>query len=256
MKIGLVLSGGGSRGVAHLGALKALETLGVKPHMVSGVSAGAIAGSFYCAGVTPEMTLSIIQKLRIFSLLKFAWGKLGFVSLEGAEKLYSEYLPQTFEELKIPLHIAATDFGAAETKYFSSGPLLKTISASSCIPVLFKPVEINGRLYVDGGLLNNMPIEPIQKECDVVIGVHCNPNDEQYGFDGLKSMAERCFDMAVYSNTPPRLRQCDILIEPEPLKKYSMFDITKAKEMYDHGFVAVFEKEKEILSLLNRRVAS
>jgi len=166
MKIGLTLSGGGVRGVAHLGVIKALEESGFQFARVSGASAGSIIGAFYCNGYSTDEILEIIEKTSLYKLVRPALSWRGLLKLDNAVKGFKTYLPHdSFEGLKTPLHIAATDINKGETKYFHEGPLLKVIQASSSIPVVFDPVNINGSVYIDGGILNNLPVEPLLGIC-------------------------------------------------------------------------------------------
>ena len=175
LKIGIALSGGGVRGVAHLGVLKALNENGIFPNRFSGSSAGAIAGALYCSGHSPEEILEIIVKTNYFKFLKPAISWTGILKMDLIPELFVKYLKEnSFESLKIPLTIAATDLRRAKVVYFSQGELIKPLMASSCIPGMFDPILIDGHHYIDGGVLNNLPVEPLDGVCDVVIGVNCN----------------------------------------------------------------------------------
>jgi NTE family protein len=131
--LGIVLSGGGARGIAHLGVLKALEEIGVKPDVISGTSAGAIVGSFYASGHKPEEILDIVLNTTLFSSLRPALGR-GFLRMDRAELIYKKHLaPATFENLKTPLYISATNIINGEAVYFNEGDLILPIMAASSI---------------------------------------------------------------------------------------------------------------------------
>lgn len=133
-KIGIVLSGGGIRGIAHLGILKAFMNAGIKFSHVSGTSAGSIAGAFYAAGIDPEEGLNIFMRTKLLRFIRPALGSLGLINIENVRDVLSEYFPHDkIEDLKIPLTICATNFSEGNLVYFTKGPLIRAILASSCI---------------------------------------------------------------------------------------------------------------------------
>ena len=251
LKIGITLSGGGARGIAHLGALAALEEAGLKPHIVSGVSSGAIIGALYAYGMRPQFILETLLKTSIFRYLRPAWSKIGFLNIERLIKIYKKYLPtHTFEELSCKLYISAADIREGKTVFYSEGNLINAILASSCLPVLFAPIEIDNKLMVDGGVINNLPVEPLIGQCDLIIGVHANPTNTQFNIRSIKSMIERTFHLAVAMNVKERIKYCDLFIEPPDLAHFSIFEISKAKEIYQVGYDytrKVIAESKEML---------
>lgn len=236
-KIGLALSGGGIRGVAHLGVLTALEENGLKPHIISGVSSGAIIGTLYAYGMPPAEILENLLKTKIFRYMRPAWSKFGFLNIQKLEAIYKLYLPvKTFEELPLKLIISAADIIEGKTIFFSEGDLLKAILASSCVPVIFAPLEMDGKLMVDGGIINNLPVEPLIGKCDFIIGVHVNPTNTKYHISSIKSMIERTFHLAIAGNVKDRIKHCNLFIEPPELANYNIFELSKAKEIYRIGY--------------------
>jgi NTE family protein len=175
-KIGLVLSGGGVKGVAHIGVLKALAEHGIYPDCISGSSAGAMVGALYASGKSPDEIFEIFQKSAIFKFSNFAVGKPGLIDLEKFKPYFSKYFPEdSYEALKYKLFICTTDLIRGRGKIFQKGPLVDTILASSAFPMVFSPYNINGTLYVDGGIVNNFPVEPLLGKCDYILGVFVNP---------------------------------------------------------------------------------
>jgi NTE family protein len=166
-KTGVILSGGGARGFAHAGILKALNEAGIYPDVISGVSAGAIVGAFYADGFSPVEIFKIFsQNKKFFNYAKISVPKSGLFRTIGLEENLSENLrAKTFEDLKIPLFIAATNMNIGKIEYFNSGDLVDKIIASASIPVLFHPVEIEDNYYADGGVIDNFPIFPIIRDC-------------------------------------------------------------------------------------------
>jgi len=237
MKIGITLSGGGARGIAHIGVLKALEEIGVEISLISGTSAGAIVGSLYAHGYKPEEILSIIQKVSVFKSVKPAWTWVGLLSLEGLKDVFLKYIPENnFESLKIPLTVAATDIKKGEVVYFSKGELIPCVMASSCVPAVFAPISFDGKLLVDGGVLDNLPVKPIRKQCDLLIGSHCNPIGSDFDAKNLRTIIERSLLMAVNGNTQKSRELCDVFIEPSDLSKFTGFGLSKAQEIFDIGY--------------------
>lgn len=257
MKIGLTLSGGGARGIAHLGILKALEEKGLKPEMISGVSSGAIVGALYAAGLKPEQILATLMKPRMFKYFRPAWSKFGLLNMQRLIPIYKLYLPcLTFEELQIKLIISAADLKEGKTIYFDSGNLIEPILASACIPLLFAPFVYGEKRLVDGGVINNLPVEPLIGKVDFLIGAHVNPNNPNFEVTSIKSMVERTFNLAVGCNVKPRKDYCDLVIEPQALCKYRIFDIGKAEEIFNIGYESAIEaicKNEKIESFLGQK---
>ena len=197
-RTGLVLSGGGVRGFAHLGLLQALNEAGIFPDVISGTSAGALAGALYADGHTPEEILKILNPGSMLDFLRPALPREGLLQIGGIIKILKNSLrAKTLEELKIPLYVTATDLNNGKAVYFSSGVLLEPVIASASIPVLFQPVTINNILYVDGGVLDNMPLQPIENKCSFLIGSYVNPVGYIEKISGLINFAERTFMLSM-----------------------------------------------------------
>jgi NTE family protein len=241
--IGVVLSGGAARGFTHLGVLKALEEFGMKPDIISGVSAGAIAGALYADGYSPEEILAIYtHKKSIFELLQITVPKTGFFKATGLkETLIKNLRATTFEQLKIPLVVTATNLIEGKSEYFREGNLVDAILASSSVPVLFETIEINKVLYIDGGIMNNMPVEPIANLCHKLIGVYINPTGPTPELKGMAHIAERSFHLAIASEMKTKQHLFDIYIEPAEITNYSMFDMKKAPELFEVGYKKTVE---------------
>ena len=238
-KYGLALSGGGTRGFAHLGVIKALNEEGIYPEIVTGVSAGAIAGVFYADGYSPDEIMKLFHEKKTFDFIKVKFQRLGFGNMEGLKQVLQENIRASkFENLKIPLIVAATDLNNAKIKYFSEGEIPEAVIASASIPVIFKPTIIDNIHYVDGGVLNNLAVEPLLDKCKKIIGVYINPIGKQKKFKNVASIAERTFHIGVEPNLHYKKQMCDIFIEPKGLDKYPMISIKKADEVFDVGYKA------------------
>jgi NTE family protein len=237
MKTGLVLSGGGARGICHLGVIKALEELGVTFDYIAGTSAGSITGCLYSYGYKPDEIMKIISETSFARSLKLAWAWTGLLSLDGLREIFLKFIPEnTFEALKIPVTIAATEIKKGRIDYFTQGELIPAILASSCVPAVFNPVQYNGGLYVDGGVLDNLPVKAIYDKCQFIIGSHCNFIRSDVDLKNFRSVIERSLLMAISGNTTVSKTLCNVLIEPPEVGKFTGFDLSKAKEIFDVGY--------------------
>ncbi len=247
MTIGLVLSGGGARGIMHLGVIKALREQGIQPDFMAGTSAGAIVGALVSHGHTPDEILSILLKTNFLKYLRPSFSGPGLLRMDKVEELYRELLPHnSFEKLKTPLTIAATDIEAGETIYFHSGELIRPLMASSCLPGIFEPIRHRKKLFVDGAILNNLPIEPLlDQKIDLLIGSNCNPSSFDKPITSTRSVVERSLMLAVRNKTQERLQQCHIVFEPKEVGRYDIFDVRKAREIFTVGYQSV-TKSKEL----------
>lgn len=237
VRIGLVLSGGGARGICHLGVIKALEEFGLRFSCISGTSAGAIVGSLYGYGYSPDEILELIQSTSFFKSVKLAWTWTGLLSFDGLRDVLLKYMPENnFDCLKIPVTLALTDIRKGKIEYVSQGELLTPIQASCSVPAVFKPVQYRGSIYVDGGILDNLPVKAIRDQCDFIIGSHCNFITNEFDVKNFRSVIERSLLMAINANTLVSKTLCDVLIEPPDVGLYSGFDLAKAAEIFEIGY--------------------
>ncbi|WP_199118439.1 patatin-like phospholipase family protein [Pedobacter sp. ASV28] len=232
MKVGIVLSGGGVRGIAHLGVLKALKKTGIEFSHITGTSAGSIAGAFYAAGVDPEEAFNIFMRTKLIKFLRPALGSLGLINIERTADIFSSHLPDRIEQLAMPLTICATNFSEGTVAYFKKGPLTKTIHASCCIPGVFKPIMIHDKMYVDGGVLNNFPIEPLIGHCDYIIGSTCNHLNPVDKITGITKLMQRAGIMSINHDMERKSKFCNLLIEPKGMGDINTFDTKKAETIY------------------------
>ncbi|TDD97399.1 patatin-like phospholipase family protein [Flavobacterium cellulosilyticum] len=250
-KVGIVLSGGGARGIAHLGILKALEEFGTKPSVISGTSAGAIAGAFYARGFSFEEILIILKKGHFFNYSNLLIKKQGFFSMKGFEKIYSNYFPtNSFSDLNIPLYVAATDVLKGEIVYFSSGDISQSLMASSCFPVIFQPVKYMETYFVDGGVLDNFPIKPLLNQCEIIIGIYVNSIKKEINEIHMNNIIDRSFHLALYNSVKNKIKKCDLFIEPPDMSQFGMFDLRKTNEIFDYGYKYGLSLEDKIKELM------
>jgi len=236
-KIGIALSGGGVRGIAHLGVLKALHENKIYPEIISGTSAGALAGIFYADGYTPDEAFEIFNDTNLFKFTQISLPRKGLLSIEKISKILKKHIKaKRFEDLKKPLYVSASNLNEGKVEYFHSGEIVEKVIASASIPVVFKPVIMNNTTYVDGGIFDNLPIEPIKNKCQKIIASHVNPQGRTDDLDSILKIAERTFHLAVGSNIDQKKDECDLFIESEDLKEFGILNISKAKEIFTLGY--------------------
>ena len=246
-KTGLVLSGGGARGFAHLGIIAALHDKVIKPDVISGVSAGAIAGTFLAAGKSPHETLEIFKQGSFFKYTKLQIPRDGLLKLDGLKELFHDKIPaKNLEDLETPIFVAISNLNSGKIEYRNSGPLGETVLASSSIPILFAAVKLNGNLYVDGGLLDNIPVEPIKLDCEQIIVSNISPINPRDNFKNLIEISTRTFYMSVNSNMKQVRKYATHYIEPEGIDKYEILSRSHADELFELGY-------KSALGILNKQ---
>jgi NTE family protein len=190
-RIGIALGGGGARGLAHILMLEVLDELGIVPHRIAGTSIGAIIGLLYASGRSARDIRGLLDQLTVaqneswFEALTDTNGLrwLGFLSPEFSRggllnpDGFLAYLKEMvgverFDQLKLPLMMVATDFWKREEVILDSGPLIPAVQASMALPGVFAPVTLDGRLLVDGGLVNPVPYDLLGDDCDITIAVN------------------------------------------------------------------------------------
>lgn len=247
-EVGYALSGGFIKGFAHLGVMQALLERDIKPDIISGVSAGALAGVFYADGNEPHRVLDYFSGHKFQDLTKLVIPKKGLFELsEFIDFLQTNLKAKKMEELQIPLIITATDLDHGRMVYFHRGSIAERVAASCCMPVLFSPVNIEGTNYVDGGLMQNLPVSTVRRICDRVIAVNVSPLMAQDYKLNIVSIAMRSFHFMFRANTFPEREKCDLLIEPYNLYGYSNRELEKAEEIFEQGYKAANEVMDQLM---------
>ena len=256
-KIGVVLSGGGIRGVAHIGFLKFLEEQGIKPTHFAGASAGSIVGALAAAGYSPDEILEIAKEHKIFSIIKPSWPSLGLTALDKLPKLLNKYIEvDRMEDLPQPLAVSASSITQAESRIFKSGPLFQVIQASCSIPVIFRPVEIEGELYVDGGLLNNIPAQGIRDDVDILLGFNLVPGEpmKKESISSMFKLAIRTFELAISSSAKEGADMCDLMLIADKTEQDAVFFSNNVEKIYEKGYRTAENYKKEILTVCKPKV--
>jgi NTE family protein len=239
MNIGLVLSGGGMRGIAHIGAIKALEEHGIFPNYIAGTSIGAIVGALYAYGYSWENMLKFFKNTQIIDITKYAINKPGFIDAEKFYSNFKTYLKEDdFYYLKKSLKITATNILTGKLEIFEKGELIRPIIASAAFPGLFAPVKINDSYYIDGGTLNNFPVELLKETCDAIIGVYVNGYDS-ITINDLKhshNVIERAFKLKQVKEDHSKFNLCDLVIYPKTLSQFGTFDKNYLEDIFTLGY--------------------
>ncbi|NND04795.1 MAG: patatin-like phospholipase family protein [Saprospiraceae bacterium] len=241
VKVGITLSGGGARGFAHIGVLKALEEAGVQPDVICGTSAGALIGVLYAQGYAPEEIQKIAMTSNIYKVFRLVLPRRGLSNQDYIAKQLQEHVPQnSFSALTRKFYVGVTNLNAGKHEIWEDGPLHDLVIASSAVPGIFQPVEINGCYYVDGGVMNNMPADVIRNQCDFLIASNVVTKMEKSTnqLNGLKSILARTFEISLWYRSRLNYEYCDLIIEPDGLHDYHIFNFGKAKEIAELGYQA------------------
>lgn len=236
-KIGYALSGGFIKGFAHLGVMQALLEHDIRPDIISGVSAGALAGVFYADGNEPHQVVEYFIKHKFTDLTSFAASTAGLFKLDDfMDFLNSNLKSKRIEDLKLPLIVTVTDLDHGKCIQFRKGKIAEIIAASCCMPVMFAPVVINGIHYVDGGVFKNLPVSTIRQACEKIIAINVSPIEATNYKKNVVNIAMRSYHFMFRANTFPDRENCDLLIEPYGLKGYSNRELEKAEEIFEQGY--------------------
>jgi len=236
-KQGLVLSGGGARGFAHLGVLQCFEEHNICPSIISGVSAGSIVGAFYSDGYKPLEIFKLFSSQKMYRLMRLTFPRFGVLRVSGLKEILVKNLrSKRIEDLPIPLVIAVTNYNTGKIEYLSEGNLADAVLASAAIPVLFEVQKINGNFYFDGGVMDNLPLKPILGRCKKIIAVHVNPLGKIEKINGLMQVAERAFHLAIGAELENKKQNVDLFIEPPELTEYGLLDVKNSLEMFKIGY--------------------
>jgi len=251
-KFGIALSGGGARGILHIGVLEALRKYGIHPEIISGTSMGALVGVFYASGMEPLQILDLVKSSKLRRFINWKLPKNGLLDLKKARPILETNISEDdFSSLKKPFYCTVSNLnsGLSETK--SSGKLFQWVLASASVPVIFEPQIIDGTTYVDGGIFNSLPVDCIRNQCRFLIGVHVNRNDWEENITGFKAIAERTFRLVFAKNVPQSLAVCDFVIDPPQTRLFNTFDFGKADEIFRIGFDETEQRILEFADLID-----
>lgn len=240
-RIGVALSGGGARGFAHVGVLKALEEAGLRPSVIAGVSAGSVIAVLYAAGVSFDNMMKLFEDAKFTSYAELRMGRGGgLFRIDKFKKHIYKAIGEKYrnlEDLDIPTYLGVTDLDHGEAVDFSTGPIGDIMVASCSIPLLFQPVNIGGTRYVDGGVLCNLPASVLRDKCDYLIGVNCSPLDHDSKFKNtMVDVGLRTYALATRIHQARDMKLCDLYIAIPEIASYKAFNLKQIKEVYLRGY--------------------
>jgi NTE family protein len=255
MKIGLALGGGGVRALVHIPVLETLDDLGIKPCIIAGTSMGAVIGALYASGMSgreirERISRHLILKddtwrdimakknhlLKWVTALSAEFPRGGFIQTQGfLEYLFSEIRIRTFEELEVPLLVIAADYWTAEEIVFEKGDLIPALQATMAVPGVFAPASIEGRVLVDGGVVNLVPYDHLLERADFTIAVDVSKvrNHGKGEIPGALESVLRAFNIMQASAIAEKMKHCkpDIYVQPQ-IQDVRMLDFGKAEEIF------------------------
>ena len=249
-KLGLVLSGGGARSVAHLGILQGLEDIGLRPGAIAGASAGAVLGALYAAGHSPKQILEAVKTAAGTGFINKIFSGSGLFTVSGLTQFFKDTgLPARFEDLAMPLWVSATDLQTCQPVSFSKGALHKALIGSCAVPGVFSPVHFSGACLADGGILDNLPVTEIRLVCDTLVGSNVNNIDPSIPKKISRlQVIDRCFHLLIAPQVAASARRCDYYLEPN-LHRFPMFELKHPDQLFKAGYKAIMEQEKQLSGL-------
>ncbi|WP_417517300.1 patatin-like phospholipase family protein [Marinobacter sp.] len=248
-RIGLALGGGAAKGIAHIGVLKAFEEEQIPIHCISGTSVGALVASYYAFGRPAESILSIGSTLNLSKILNFTLERGGLFSTHAIHEMIQRDLGDCrIEDAGIPLAICTTDIETGKQLIFTEGNLAEAVCASMAVPGLFVPVEVNGRTLVDGGLVENVPISPLEKMgAGIIVAVDLSHVSQYPKPEDTFDVISNAINIAIDFNTRNQLKKADIVV-PLDLSGYSLTNNAKCvQELYMEGYHPMKKKIHRVL---------
>lgn len=243
-QLGLVLSGGGTKGIAHAGVLKFLIEKNIQPDILACCSAGSIVGSHHAIGKSPEEILDFFKSVYFFHWKHFTFNKPGLVS----STIFSTYLNPIFKQmtigdLEIELKIIATELVSGDQKIFNStDKIVDAVIASCSIPGITTPYIVGNEMFSDGGVLNNFPADIIQNDCKKLIGVYVSlPQDvEVANLNSIKAVTTRAYELLSHRTEIHKFSYCDWIICSKKLSQYGTFEkkTHRLEEIFQIGYDA------------------
>ncbi|EDM45481.1 hypothetical protein SCB49_06727 [unidentified eubacterium SCB49] len=289
IKIGLVLSGGGAKGLAHIGAIKAIEEAGIQIDYISGTSMGAIVGSLYASGYNGKQLDSIFSAVDFQTLIRdevprgaktfyekketdryaitlpFDHYKLGFPSsLSKGQNVYNLLSHLTthvrdttdFSKLPIPFLCVATDLETGKPVILESGYLPKAVTASGALPSLFSPVTINEQVLIDGGVTNNYPIDELRaKGMDIIIGVDVQDDlKKRKRINSAVQILVQINNFGMQRDMEDKREKTDLYIQPD-IKDYTVVSFDEGRKIINSGYTAATTQKDELakIALLQKK---
>ncbi len=251
--LGLALSGGAARGLAHIAVLEEFQREGIPIAAVAGTSAGSIVGALYAAGMPLPEIRDILLSAKWKNVLKFTIPRQGLISSEGIYRFMEEILPVSrFSSLPLPFAAIATDLRTAEKVVLTSGSVARAVQASCSLPIIFTPTEINKKMLIDGGVASQIPVRAVREVLGATKVVAVNVNYralERDDLDNLLKIAMHLSGMWASRNAREEEKLADVIINVNA-KGIALYDLSKSRELLRRGRKATVDKLMEIKKLL------
>lgn len=261
-KIGIALSAGGAKGIAHLGVLEALEEAGIRADVIAGTSMGAVVGGLYALGKTPKEMRSILKSFDEHVIKNITKIKLSLKGIFDADRvhdiLYKLYDNKGFSDTQIPFYSLAYNIDDMKPVEFSSGLLLDAVQASASIPGFFPPYVINNSRFVDGGIYSPIPLGILKDKCDFLIGVsipfnyeriqlRINPPLLQVMARSISTLANQLYKAKIEIYKP------DFMIDLHELFSFTTFEFQKMNEIINIGKQSASDRMKSLLKKIEEK---
>ncbi|QFR49599.1 patatin [Sulfurimonas lithotrophica] len=236
-EIVLALSGGGARGAYHLGVLQYLDEQNIKVKAICGTSIGSIIAASYASGVSPKEQLEIFKSKGLKKMFSFAWFRESLFNVNVNIPCIDALIKKSrFEELDIPVYITAMDLQNGDEIYFNRGDIRTLCTASSALVPMFKPVEHEGKVLVDGGFFNHMPYKPLKKYDYPLVGVNLNPIVKKASRPRLMSYLKKVIAIRMFITADSQRDEYDYYISNDEILKYSIFSLKNFDELFELGY--------------------
>jgi NTE family protein len=255
-KVGLALSGGSALGIAHVGVIKALKENNIPVDFVSGTSAGSIAAAALAFDIPLEKMIETSKKLNWKNASKFGYSRMGWNSNEPMGEIIEEMIgKKRIENSLIPMAIIATDIDTGEKTVFKEGSVTKAIMASACIPGFYTPVKIRGKNFVDGGLVENLPLSPLKEMgAEIRIGVDLESWKKFRKTKNVLDVINNSYDILIKPQALFITRGSEIIIEPH-LENFTTSDFDKFEKIMQAGYKAANLMIPEIRKQLDKKTS-
>jgi NTE family protein len=251
-KVGLVLGGGAARGMAHIGVIKVLVENKIPIHYIAGTSSGALFGALFSGGMNPYDMAKKARETDWLKLVRVKISASGPITGEGIERLIIDCIGnKNIQDLRIPLAVVATDIKTGEKVIITKGNIAKAVHASSAIPGIFSPVQFDGKLLVDGLVVDNLPVSTVKEMgADFIIAVDVIPKVKLDQWEpNVLSVIERSVDISCREHSNMEKSHADIIIDPVD-KNYSGLSLNEAEKFVKMGEIAALKALPKIKSLL------
>lgn len=245
-RVGLALGGGAILGAAHIGVLKALEEKDIKIEAITGTSIGAFVAILYAFGIPVADIEARVKELGWLDVTNFRLSRYGLLSNEKLADMLNKMIGKvSFDEAKIPLAVIATNIGTGKRVIIKEGDVALAAMASTCVPAIFAPVEVKGELYVDGGLVENVPLSPLYDlGANFLVGVDLNAKRQYEKPGDIIDVLMNALDIAIDNSTRLQTREVDLLVKPEVFH-FSRTDTDNIEHLVKEGYDATISELKK-----------